>query len=140
MKLAAVGSRVRHAISARFVGRSPGAIYRLTVWVKAGSAKRLLLEARDSVDEKTREINNYGTVAYDLSSNSVVDSKGAVRGAGVELADDDWKRIWLNMRTADGVLYIVLALLEGDNNNVAFRARGQHVTFGGFEIGPPKER
>jgi hypothetical protein len=96
-----------------------------------------MLEARDSVDWHTGQPSNYGVARFDLATRSVVNFYGNIIARGVDAAGDDWVKLWVDLRSRDGQLFVLMGLLEGRNNRYAFRAAGQSVIFGGFEISPP---
>jgi hypothetical protein len=95
-----------------------------------------MIEARDSFDPDTGKPANYGLAQFDLASRSVVNSAGDTIASGVELAADDWVKVWIDLRSGDGQIFALIGLLEGRNNLHLFTAAGQSVIFGGFEIAP----
>ena len=143
LRLVAVGadsqSDGRHALGARFSGLASGGIYRATAWLKAEPSVRVMIEARDSIDPNTGKPSNYGIARFDLGARSVVDSTGDIIASGVEAAADDWVKLWVDLRSKDGEAFVTIGLLEGSNNRHVFKPAGQEVTFGGFEILPPRD-
>jgi hypothetical protein len=136
LRLVAAGTEGRHALGARFGDFAPGGVYRAIAWVKAGPRVRVMLETRDSVDSHTGQPSNYGVARFDLAARSVVNFYGNTIARGVDAAGDDWVKLWVDLRSRDGQLFVLMGLLEGRNNRYAFRAAGQSVIFGGFEISP----
>jgi hypothetical protein len=134
MRLAAAGPEGRHALGARFGGFSPGKVYRAIAWVRTEPDVRVMIEARDTVDPHTGKPPNYGVARFDLAGRSVVNRTGDILSSGMEAADDGWQKIWVDLRSSDGELFVLIGLLEGSNNRHVFRERGQEVTFGGIQI------
>jgi hypothetical protein len=52
----------------------------------------------------------------------------------VEVAADDWVKLWVDLRSREGELFVMIGPLEGPNNQTVFAATSQTVTFGGIEI------
>ena len=138
LRLVAVGADGRHALGARFGDLAPSGIYRAIAWVKAEPGVRVMIEARDSFDPHTGKPSNYGVAQFDLAARSVVNSTGDIIASGVEAAEDDWVKVWVDLRSRDGQIFALIGLLEGPNNRHVFTAAGQSVIFGGFEISPPR--
>jgi acyl carrier protein len=136
MRLAAAGPEGRHALGARFGGFSPGGIYRAIAWVKTEPGVRVMIEARDSEDPLTGKPSNYGVARSNLAAHSIVDVTGDIFNSGMETAEDGWQKIWVELRSSDGQVFVLMGLLEGSNNRHIFKERGQELTFGGFEIHP----
>ena len=134
LQLVAVGADSRHALGARSGDLAPERIYRTVAWVKAEPGVRVMMEARDSVNSHTGNPSNYGIARFDLAARSVVNSAGDIIASGVELAADDWMKLWVDLRSRDGEVFVTIGLLEGLNNQHVFTAAGQEVKFGGFEI------
>jgi hypothetical protein len=138
LQLVAVGADGRHALGARFGGLASDRVYRATAWVKAEPGVRVMIEARDAVDPLTGKPSNYGVARADLAARSIVDSTGDIIASGVEAAGDGWEKVWVDLRSRDGQLFVTIGLLEGPSNLHVFNAAGQEVTFGGFEISPAR--
>ena len=116
----------------------PVEIYRATAWVKAEPGVRVMIEARDSFDPNTGNPSNYGVVRFDLAARSVVNSTGDIIASGVDAAEDDWVKVWVDLRSRDGQIFALIGLLEGRDNRHVFTPAGQRMIFGGFEIFPPR--
>jgi len=97
-----------------------------------------MIEARDGVDPLTGKPSNYGAARADLAAGAIVDSSGDIRASGVEAAGDGWVKVWVDLRNNDGQFFVTIGFLEGRNNRHVFRAAGQQLTFGGFEISPAR--
>jgi hypothetical protein len=138
LHLVAAGADGRHVLGARFSGLDPGGVYRLSAWVRAEPGARLMIEARDSIDPLTGKPSNYGVAQVDLAARSIISSTGDILASGVGAAADDWVKLWVDLRSRDGQLFALIGLLEGGNNRSVFKAAGQNVEFGGFEISPKK--
>jgi hypothetical protein len=138
LRLAAVGADGRHALGARFGGLTPGGLYRAIAWIQTGPEVRVMIEARDSLDRQTGKSTSYGVAQFSLGDRSVLNSTGDILASGVETAGAEWVRLWVDLRTKDGKIFVVLGLLEGVSYRHVFKATGQEMTFGGFEISPPR--
>jgi hypothetical protein len=136
LRLVAVPSDGRHALSARFGGLAPGAVYRAMSWIRAEPAAHVMIEVRDSVDTHTGQPSNYGVAHFNPAARSVTKSTGDILASGVDTAADGWLRVWADLRSKDGQIVVLIGLLEGSNDKHVFKGRGQEVTFGGFEIRP----
>jgi hypothetical protein len=134
LRLIAVGDDCRHALSARFSGLAPDRNYRISTWVKGELGARVMIEVRDSVDPLTGTASNYGVAQFNLADRSVFKSTGDILASGADAAENDWVKLWVDLRSKDGQIIILLGLLEGINNKHIFRGNGQEVFFGGFEI------
>jgi hypothetical protein len=134
LRLVAVGDDCRHALSARFSGLAPDRIYRVSTWVRGEPGTRIMIEVRDSVDPLTGNASNYGVAQFNLDDRSVVRSTGDILASGTDAASNDWVKLWVDLRSKDGRIIILLGLLEGVNNKHIFKGNGQEVFFGGFEI------
>jgi hypothetical protein len=140
--LTAVGADGRHALSARFGALPPGGTYRATAWVKVETGAGVMIEARDSRDPDTGRPSNYGVAQFNLTGLSIANldacSMASVTGdilsSGVDAAADDWVKLWVELRSTDGQIFVLIGLLEEPSNRHVFKATDQAVTFGGFEI------
>jgi hypothetical protein len=139
LRLVAVGADGRHALGARFGGLAPGGVYRAIAWVKAEPGVRVMIAARDSVDQQTGRPSNYGVAKIDLSTRTVMSSTGDILASEVDTVEDGWVKLWVDLNSKDGQIFVLIGLLEGLNNQHVFKAGGQEVTFGGFEISPPRQ-
>ena len=138
LRLVAVGADRRHALGARFGDLAPGrnlSRHRLgqsrTRCPRHDRSPRLL-------DPNTGNPSNYGVARFDLAARSVVNSTGDIIASGVDAAEDDWVKVWVDLRSRDGQIFALIGLLEGRNNRHVFTPAGQSVIFGGFEIFPPR--
>jgi hypothetical protein len=125
-------------LGARFGGLTPGGLYRAIVWIKTGPEVRVMIEARDSFDRQTGKPSSYGVAQFSLGDRSVLSSTGDILASGMETAGAEWIRLWVELRTKDGQIFVALGLLEGASYRHVFKAAGQEMTFGGFEISPPR--
>jgi len=133
LRLRALPEEGRHVISAHFTGLAPESVYRVFTWVRSVSTNRIMIEARDSVAPGTDKAWNYGMAQFDMADRSVIKSSGDLIAQGVDQADDGWLRVWGDLRTRDGQVFVVLGLLESPRNLHVFRGVGQELIFGGFE-------
>ena len=136
LHLAAVSPDERHALAARFRDLVPGGVYRMMVWVKPGSGANVQLEVRDSVDPQTTRPINEGEVRFDLASKKVLTADGNLVAHGIEEAPDHWRKLWVDVKTADGQVFVSVGMLEGGSNSHMFRATRQQLELGGFELAP----
>src|SRR5262249_56637289 len=97
-----------------------------------------MIEARDGGDPLTGKPSNYGAARADVAASAIVDSTGDILASGVEAARDDWVKVWVDLRSNGGQLVVSMGFLEGRNNRHIFKAAGQQLTFGGFEISPAR--
>jgi hypothetical protein len=134
LRLVAVGADGRHALGVRFGSLVPGGVYHAVTWVKAEPGVRVMIEARDSLEPDTGKPSHYGVARADLTARSIIDSTGDILASGVEAAGDEWVKVWVNLRSRDGEVFVSIGLLEGRNNQHVFTATGQSVIFGGFQI------
>ena len=75
-------------ISALFAGQLPRR-YRVVVWVKPGSAGRLLLELRGGGAD--------GLATFDVGHRAAVGIQGSLQAHGLEQADNGWLKMWAEM-------------------------------------------
>ena len=136
LRLTALTSEGRHAISARFTDRAPDAVYRATIWVKASPVNNIMMEARDSVVDGTGKPSNYGVARFDMTARAVINASGDFVGQGIERGPDDWVKVWADVLSKDGQIYVLLGMLESPNNLHVFKGAGQELILGGFEIAP----
>jgi hypothetical protein len=95
-----------------------------------------MIEARDGVEPETGRPPNYGVAKFDLAERTSVSSTGSILASGVDDARDGWIKLWVDLRSKDGHVFVLIGLLEDTNNRHVFKAAGQAVTFGGFDISP----
>jgi hypothetical protein len=145
LRLIAAGANSRHALGARFGNLAAGGVYRVSAWIKAEPSARVMIEAHDAGDPHTGNPSNYGAAQFNLATRSVTNSTGDIVGNGVDKAADGWVRLWVDLRSQDGQIFVLIGLLEGPalecpnpRNQSVFNAAGQEATFGGFEISPPR--
>jgi hypothetical protein len=136
MRLVAVGVAGRHALGIRFSGLAPGGVYRAAAWVKAVPHVRVMLEARDSIDPHPGKPSNFGSAHFDPAAHWSSNFAGEILASGMEATGDEWIKLWIDQRSADGRMYVTISLLEGPSMRHVFKAAGQEITFGGFEISP----
>jgi len=118
----------RHRIGERFDKLPRDGTYRVTAWVKRGSAAHVMLEARD------RGQTHYGIALYDLAHRRVKGTRGDARNARIQTGADGWLRLSLDMRYEAGMAVIYLALLDG-RLDAAYLGDGHgSVDFGGMEL------
>jgi hypothetical protein len=138
LRLVAVPTENRHAVAVRFGGLAPNRVYRATVWIRALPGTRVVMEARDGLDPGNGRPFHFGTVSFDLAAHKPVQYSGDLRNHGAEAAADAWQMLWMDLPSKDGLFFVLVGLLEGDNNLHIFKGAGQEMTLGGFEVGSPK--
>jgi hypothetical protein len=96
-----------------------------------------MIEARDDTREpRTGKYLNYGIVRFNPAAGSILMSRGDIIASGVDVAANGWLKIWADLQSTDGRMFVLIGLLGGRSPTPEFRAAGQEVTFGGFEISP----
>lgn len=131
LRLTARHGEGRHAIAAAFDGFPANARYRVTVWVKAPAPSAVMIEARDSVEAATGQPANFGMAQFDLVARSTMKTVGNFVTQGIEQAPNGWLRIWADLQSKDGKLFVLLGMLESPRNIPVFKAAGQELIFGG---------
>lgn len=134
LRLTALASEGRHAIAVRFGGLTADTVYRVTLWLKANPTNRIMIEARDAVVATTGKRSNYGVAQFDMIGRTVIKTSGDFVGQGVEQAPDCWLKVWSNISTKDGQIFVLVGMLESPRNLHVFKGAGQDLILGGFEI------
>ena len=138
LRLVAVGADGRHALGVRFGDLSPSQTYRAIACLKAEPGDCVMIEARDAVGPLTGKPSNYGVAWFNPAAHSVVNSNGDILASGVEAAEDDWVKVWVDLCSKDGQIFVAIGLVKHRDDAHEFEADGEEVTFGGFEISPPR--
>ena len=139
LRLASVGDG-RHALGARFCGLVPGGTYRAITWIKTEPDTRVMIEARDLIDPHTGKPSNYGVARFNLATRSIMNVAGDIRNSKVEAAKDGWQKISVELRSANGDVFVLVGLLEGSQGRHVFKEQGQEVNFGGIDIFEVRQR
>jgi Dolichyl-phosphate-mannose-protein mannosyltransferase len=129
--LVAVNDDGRHALALHFRNFAPGGDYRATVWVK--SQTNIQLQVRDSVNSQTGKANE-GEARFNLATGASLMAQGNVIAQGVEQDADGWRKVWVELRTADGDIFVTVGMLEAGSNSHVFKGVGQQLILGGVEI------
>ena len=66
----------------------------------------------------------------------MINASGDFVGQGIEQGPDDWVKVWADVLSKDGQVYVLLGMLESPNNLHVFKGAGQELILGGFEIAP----
>ena len=127
LELVAVPSDECHSLAVRFRGLTPGGAYRVTAWVKAASGANARFVVRDSATSEA-------DLRFDLTASSVIRSEGTLSAHGIESASDEWQKMWADLITADGQIFVTFGLLEAGGNSHVFPGTGQQVVLGGIGI------
>ena len=88
-------------------------------------------------DRQTGKPANYGAAQFNLDDRSGSGMTGDALASGSGIAFGGWTRIWIDLQSNDGQIFIVLGLLEGSNGRHGSAVSGQNVIFGGFQIAEP---
>jgi hypothetical protein len=135
LRVTATPGAGRHAIAVRFSGLAAGGIFGITAWVKGPPGARMMLEARDGADVQTKEQAHYGVARFDLASPSVVDATRDVHEAAIATDVDGWRKVQAAIASGDGVVYALIGMLDGANNNHIFNGSTKfELTLGGIEV------
>lgn len=126
-------SQMRHAISQRFDGLEPEATYRISIWMKPISVKKLQLHVRDSVVPESGQPGNQGEARFDLSACTVLKVDG-LSNVEIAPADKGWVNITADLKCGDGRLFVYLGILRTADDSHAFEAEGEQVLLGGIEV------
>jgi hypothetical protein len=112
----------------------PPGLYRVTVWVNPTPGINIQIQIRDSVDPQTGKPANEGEVRFNLSSGSAIMTSGRVLAEGAEPAARGWQKVWVDINSSDGKVYVYLGLLERGSNTHVFKGTGEQILLGGIEI------
>jgi glycosyltransferase involved in cell wall biosynthesis len=126
----------RHALSECLSGLTPGGIYRVSLWVKPIDDINVQLHLRDSVRAETGVPANEGEARYNFTTSSVMTVNGLL-SPGTKPDLDGWQKVWANLTTEDGKIFVYLGLVRKSDNRHVFRGRGEELLFGGIEISHP---
>jgi hypothetical protein len=123
----------RHAISECISGLTPDSAYRAYIWVKAKDKSNMQLQFRDSNRAGTGTPGFEGEARYNITSCSVMMTNGAF-STGVEPVADDWRKVWVDLTSWDGKIFVYIGLLGNVDNSHVFKVDGEQLLFGGIEI------
>jgi glycosyltransferase involved in cell wall biosynthesis len=124
----------RHALSERITGLAPSGTFRVSLWVKSMDGTNVQLQLRDSVRAETGRPGNEGEARYNLSSSSVMMVHGLF-SPGVKPELNGWQKVWADITTDDGVIFVYLGLLRKVDNTHTFTGEDEErLLFGGIEI------
>jgi len=129
LRFAATADPGLHRAGIRFSGLPTNRWIRGTVWVKAPAGTQLGLEIRDG-GQAAGSAPNYGSAQFDLTERKVLATAGNVQAPAIDVRPDDWARISLQIRSADG-LYVLYVGLVGSSSTA-----GARMIFGGVELDP----
>jgi hypothetical protein len=113
-----------------FTGLAPNQNYRVTVWMKAGSLRRMFLDVRDGGHIQA------GMAYFNLTPPAVTGTSGDVLGADVEPAPNQWVKTSVDLRSADGVIVVYLGQVLHDGSTQFRGALDLHLMLGGMEVRP----
>lgn len=125
----------RHAVALEFSGLKPGGVYRATVWVKSANTN-IQVQVRDSQDAQTGKSPDEGEVQFNLETGSTTAVDGNLLAQGLDTTTDGWNKAWVDLKSADGSVFVLLGLLEEGGTGDTFTGTGEHVLLGGIEVAP----
>ena len=126
-QLVAVPVDGRHYVS-QVVAVGKNGPYRVTLWVKPKAGANLQIEAGDHAPSGASYIN----ALFDLTQHLVTGSGYP----GTAPAFDDWQRVWVDVPTTTGQLFISIYVLAEDGNNT-FKGNGRTgLMLGGISVDP----
>ena len=123
----------RHALSECISGLAPGGTYRVSLWVKPMDGTNVQIQLRDSTRAETGIPGNEGEARYNLSPSSVMMVNGLF-SPGIKPDLDGWQKVWADVTTGDGRIFVYLGLLRKADNSHVFDGDGEQLLFGGIEI------
>jgi hypothetical protein len=125
----------RHALSECIDGLVAGGAYRVSLWVKSIDGTNVQLHLRDSIGAEAGRPGSEGEARYSLLSSSAMTING-LPSAGVALEAGGWRKVWADITTNDGRIYVLLGLLRKSDNTHAYEGNGEQLLFGGIEVSP----
>ena len=133
LRLVAVPTEGRHYLAGQSTTLDKNRVYRITAWVKAAPGVKVEIEARDGINPRDGQPVNYGTAIFDPAARTVSTASGGLKDRGVEPGPGEWKKIWIDLKTADGQLVLAFGIISGDRK--FFKGDGRvGLTFGGIDI------
>jgi hypothetical protein len=117
-----------HRLGMRFAGLAPDTRYRLTAWLKAGSATRIVIDVRDG------PIRRKGVVLFDLEAAAMLGGTGNLAGTRIETNAEGWQEVAVESRTTDGQVFVYVGQLGPDNATVFTATAKSELTLGGVEV------
>jgi hypothetical protein len=110
--------------------------YRVGIWVKPLTANTdLHVQLRDSVVPETGKPAHETDVWYNFSGQVVTrNANGGDVTCGIEAGPDGWFKLWTDIVTEDGRLFICPGLVQANPNTNVFMGSGERLLFGGIEL------
>jgi hypothetical protein len=135
MHLTAIGSD-RHHFNFDVRSLPASTTFRVSAEVQPGptGSGNVMLEVRDSLTSEGRP-THYSVVYFDLGKKHLSAASGQEVPSGIDPGPDEWDKIWVEQQTADGAVFIMLALFD-DQNGLAFRNRDREVRVRRLSITP----
>jgi hypothetical protein len=133
LALSLIAARVpgRHRLGLQITEAPANRPIRAAVWVKVPAGARVAVNIRDGRSPSGSPLNS-GMVMFDPAGRKVVSTGGNVQGS-IEPGPRDWQKLMVDMRSADGVVVMYVALL-GAGDADEFRGDGQQIIFGGIDL------
>jgi hypothetical protein len=88
---------------------------------------RLILDVRYGV------VENQTMTKFDPTARAVLGSEGKSPAQGVQPGPDNWTKLWVDLRSRDGLVFVYIGILGG-SDATSFVGASQPVTLGGVEI------
>ena len=110
LRLIATPNTNGHTLAVRLSGLAKNQPYRIAAWVKPVAGANVGLAAFDRPDTDTP--SNNGEAIFDLDNHQVLESSG-VTERDIEPHSDAWQKVWIDLRTSDGVLLVAVRPLKG---------------------------
>jgi hypothetical protein len=132
LRLIATPKDDRHVIAAQMTGLAKDQTYRIAAWIKPVAGGNVGLFAFDRADDQKRLNDGYGL--FDLGSHQVLETSG-VRERDIEQHSNGWQKVWIDLPTSDGSLFVAIRPLR--NKKIQYDGDGRlGVILGGIEVKP----
>jgi peptidoglycan/LPS O-acetylase OafA/YrhL len=118
----------RHAVAMKFSGLNPGGVYRSTVWVKSAGTN-IQVQVRGGEDSVV-----VGEALFNLDNGSTLMDPSDLLAHGLDTTADGWNKAWVDLKSEDGNMFVLLGLLEDGGTSNVITGEGEHVLLGGIEV------
>jgi hypothetical protein len=131
LRLTAVPTEGGHALAAQFSSVENGKAYRISAWIKAGTANQIELEVADLAAGKQV---SHGYEIFDLGSHKPLDPTSAV-DPGMQDEQNGWQMVWVDMPSLRGRCLVKFYLLAAGKTE--YKGDGMlSLVLGGFTAEP----
>lgn len=120
----------RHRIVTTLDGLAPGEAYTLSIFVKPGQRRALMLEMTDTPPAK------YGVVRYDLAGEQIAYVGGDIGNAGIQSLPDGWFRLWAAMPYQSAKMAFSVSLLRTPDTIIYPGTKGDGALIWGVQFEP----